>query len=268
MDVAGLRKREEQLTQPTDALDFTGQVVLVTGAGKGIGMGIAQQFARAGASVCLAVRRPEAVEGARASIAAITSRHFVFAMDIAVPDEVERGFAAVREAFGRLDVLVNNAGDGSNASALEETAAQFDRIMTTNVRGTFLCSQAAGRIMVPQGCGRIVNIGSQAGVVAIENHTAYAASKGAIHMMTKVMALEWARHGVTVNAVAPTYIQTPGTRERFEDPAFRKSVLDRIPAGRVGSIDDVAYATCFLASRAAGLITGEILLVDGGWTIQ
>jgi NAD(P)-dependent dehydrogenase (short-subunit alcohol dehydrogenase family) len=256
------------MIQPSNPFDFTGQVVLVTGAAKGIGAGIAQQFAAFGATVCLAVRTPESIEPTRAAMGDGAPGHLVFAMDISDARQIERGFAMVEKQLGRLDVLVNNAGDGSNASALDETAEQFDRIMNTNVRGTFLCSQAAGRMMVPRKYGRIINIGSQAGVVAIANHTAYSASKGAIHMMTKVMALEWAPHGVTVNTVAPTFIQTPGTRERLENPAFRKAVLDRIPAGRVGTIDDVAYCTCFLASRAAGLITGEILLVDGGWTIQ
>jgi NAD(P)-dependent dehydrogenase (short-subunit alcohol dehydrogenase family) len=256
------------MTQPINPSDFTGQFILVTGAAKGIGRGLAERFARCGGTVCFAVRRADSLEETRTFAASLGSDHHALVMDVAKPDEIARGFAEVHQRFGRLDVLVNNAGDGSNAAALDETIEQFDRIMTTNVRGTFLCSQAAARIMIPQRYGRIVNIGSQAGVVAIANHTAYSTSKAAIHMMTKVMALEWAPHGVTVNTVAPTFIHTPGTHERLENPAFRKSVLDRIPVGRVGTIDDVAHATCFLASRASGLITGETLLVDGGWTIS
>ena len=256
------------MTSAPNPFDFSGQIVLVTGAARGIGAGIAAQFARYGATVCCAVRRAESIEATRAAIGAIGPEAFVFAMDVSQPDQIDRGFEQVGERFGRLDVLVNNAGDGSNAAALDETVEQFDRILDTNVRGTFLCSRAAARMMLPAKYGRIVNVGSQAGIVAIPNHTAYSASKAAIHVMTKVMALEWAAGGVTVNAVAPTFIATPGTKERLDDPAFRKAVVDRIPIGRVGAIEEVAHAVCFLASRGASLITGEVLVVDGGWTIQ
>jgi len=174
----------------------------------------------------------------------------------------------VAERFGRLDVLVNNAGLGENHDALDVTEADWDRLMAVNLKGLFFCCQAAARVMLPRGYGRIVNLSSQAGLVGIPRHAVYSASKGGVNQLTRVLALEWSARGVTVNAVAPTFIETPGTRERLAEPAFRASVLERIPAGRVGTIDDVAAAVLYLASPAAGLVTGSVLAVDGGWTAQ
>jgi len=141
-------------------------------------------------------------------------------------------------------------------------------MMDVNLRGLFFACQAAGRRMIAQGHGRIVNMSSQAGVVGIRRHAVYSASKGGVNLLTKVLALEWAPHGVTVNAVAPTFIRTPGTAERLDDPAFVADVLWRLPIGHVGTPMDVAGAVIYLASPAAALVTGSILLVDGGWTAQ
>jgi len=140
--------------------------------------------------------------------------------------------------------------------------------MAVNLRGLFFTCQAVGRHMVERGYGRIVNMSSQASLVGIRRHAVYAASKGGVNLLTKVLALEWAPHGVTVNAVAPTFIRTPGTAERLDDPAFLADVLARIPVGRVGTTADVAAAVIYLASRDSGLVTGAILPVDGGWTAQ
>ena len=175
--------------------------------------------------------------------------------------------AAVAE-HGRIDILVNNAGLGANHDALDVTEADWDGMMAVNLKGVFFVSQAVGRHMVGRGYGRIVNLGSQAGLVGIRRHAVYSASKGGVNLLTKVLALEWAPHGVTVNAIAPTWIYTPGTAERLDDPAFLAGVLERIPVGRVGTTADVAAAVVFLSSRASGLVTGAILPVDGGWTAQ
>jgi len=137
-----------------------------------------------------------------------------------------------------------------------------------NVRGLFFASQAAARRMVEQGHGRIVNVASQAGIVGIRRHAAYSASKGAVITLTKVLALEWAPAGVTVNAIAPTWVLTPGTAERLSDPDFLRSVLDRIPLGRVGTTSELAGAVIYLASDAAAMVTGTTLVIDGGWTAQ
>lgn len=140
--------------------------------------------------------------------------------------------------------------------------------MDVNLKGLFFLTQAVARSMVERGYGRIVSLSSQAGLVGIPRHAIYSASKGGVNLLTRVLALEWAPHGVTVNAIAPTFIRTPGTAERLDDPAFAADVLARIPVGRFGSTGDVAAAVLYLASPAAGLVTGTVLRVDGGWTAQ
>jgi NAD(P)-dependent dehydrogenase (short-subunit alcohol dehydrogenase family) len=169
---------------------------------------------------------------------------------------------------GRLDVLVNNAGLGTNHDALDATEEEWDELMAVNLKGLFFACQAAGRHMVSRGYGRIVNMSSQAGRVGIRRHAAYSASKGGVELLTKVLALEWGSHGVTVNAVAPTFVRTPGTAERLDRPEFLADVVSRIPIGRVGTTSEVAAAVIYLASRSAGLVNGTSLVVDGGWTAQ
>ena len=141
-------------------------------------------------------------------------------------------------------------------------------MMNVNLKGLFFCSQAAGRIMLAKGSGRIINISSQAGVVGIRDHAVYCTSKGGVNQLTRVLALEWSARGVTVNAIAPTFIYTPGTAERLDDPEYLEGVLDRLPIQRVGSINDVAGAVIYLASPAGAMVTGSIMMVDGGWTAQ
>jgi NAD(P)-dependent dehydrogenase (short-subunit alcohol dehydrogenase family) len=141
-------------------------------------------------------------------------------------------------------------------------------MMDVNLRGLFFACQAAGRIMLAQGRGRIINMSSQAGVVGIRDHAVYSASKGGVNLLTKVLALEWSSRGVTVNAVAPTFIYTPGTAERLDQPEYLEGVLSRLPIGRVGTTTDVAGAVLYLASPAGAMVTGHVLVVDGGWTAQ
>jgi NAD(P)-dependent dehydrogenase (short-subunit alcohol dehydrogenase family) len=169
---------------------------------------------------------------------------------------------------GRIDILVNNAGQGAEHDALDVSEADWDEMMAVNLKGVFFTSQAVGRHMVERGYGRIVNISSQAGLVGIRRSAVYSASKGGVNLLTKVLALEWAPNGVTVNAIAPTWIYTPGTAGRLDDPPFLAGVLARIPIGRVGTTADVGAAVVFLSSRAAGLVTGAVLSIDGGWTAQ
>ena len=189
-------------------------------------------------------------------------------MDVSKLDEIRR---AVREAvrrFGRIDILVNNAGIGAPNPAERVAEKDFDDTLAVNLKGTFFAAQAVGKVMIRQKGGRIVNIGSQAGAVALPTESVYCMTKAAIAHLTRCLALEWARHGIAVNAVAPTFIETPGTRRWLEDKAFRASVLKRIPLGRVGSPEEVAGPVVFLAGPKASLITGATLLIDGGWTLQ
>jgi NAD(P)-dependent dehydrogenase (short-subunit alcohol dehydrogenase family) len=241
------------------SFDLDGHVALVTGASRGIGHDLALALAHAGAQVVAGARSIPELEG--------EGIHPV-ELDVRERRSVDAAVASAIERFGKLDVLVNNAGLGTNHDALDATEEEWDELMAVNLKGAFLASQAAGRHMVERGYGRIVNMSSQAAAVGLRRHAAYSASKAGLEGLTRVLALEWAPHGVTVNAVAPTFIRTPGTAERLDDPAFLEQVVARIPAGRVGTTTEVAAAVIFLASPAASLITGAVLPVDGGWTAQ
>ena len=170
------------------------------------------------------------------------------------------------EQMGRIDVLVNNAGVNIPCDALDFTEADWDAVLDVNLKGLFFLSQRTARRMKETGGGKIVNIASQNGVVGYYKRAAYCSSKAGVVNLTRVLALEWARYGINVNAVGPTFILTPLTQSTFDDPVLREDLLKRIPIGRVGKPEDVVGAVVFLASPAADMITGHTLLVDGGWT--
>jgi NAD(P)-dependent dehydrogenase (short-subunit alcohol dehydrogenase family) len=241
------------MEQPS--FDLDGRIALVTGAGRGIGHDLALALQGAGATV---------VSGVRSGDAPTES----VPMELRDVESIRAGVDAVVERHGRIDVLVNNAGVGTNHDALDVTESEWDDLLDVNLKGLFFACQAAGRHMVPAGYGRIVNMSSQAGHVGIRRHAGYSASKGGVELLTKVLALEWGPHGVTVNTVAPTFVRTPGTAERLDRPEFLQDVLTRIPIGRVGTTSEVAAAVIFLASESAGLVNGTSLVVDGGWTAQ
>lgn len=244
------------------------QVAVVTGASMGIGYGLARALAAAGARVAVAARSVDALETLVAEIRAEGGQAQPFELDVRDVARIEQVMAQIQGHFGRLDILVNNAGLGANHPAEAVTEADWDEMMAVNLKGLFFCCQAAGRIMLEQGQGRIINMSSQAGVVGIRDHAVYCASKGGVNQLTRVLALEWSARGVTVNAVAPTFIYTPGTADRLDDPDYLAGVLNRLPIGRVGTITDVAAAVIYLASPAGALVSGTVLLVDGGWTAQ
>jgi NAD(P)-dependent dehydrogenase (short-subunit alcohol dehydrogenase family) len=248
--------------------DLTGQVAMVTGASRGIGHDLALALAAAGAHVVPAARRIEDLRDVVAQIEAAGGQATPALFDVADAAGTRLAVDALVARLGRIDVLVNNAGLGFNHDALDVTEADWDEMMAVNLRGLFFTCQAVGRHMVERGYGRIVNMSSQASLVGIRRHVVYSASKGGVNLLTKVLALEWAPRGVTVNAIAPTFIRTPGTAERLDDPAFLADVLARIPVGHVGTTADVAAAVIYLASRESGLVTGVVLPVDGGWTAQ
>lgn len=248
-----------------DAIDFRldGRVALITGASRGIGHGLARSLAAQGAKVAIAARSQSELNTLAGELDALA-----VPMDVRDVTSIESGVDLVVTKLGKIDVLVNNAGLGANHPALEVTEQDWDELVDTNLKGLFFCCQAAGRHMLAAGYGRIVNMSSQASLVGIEDHAVYCASKGGVNQLTRVLALEWSARGVTVNAVAPTFIYTPGTAERLDRPDYLEAVVSRIPAGRVGTIRDVASAVLFLASEAAGLVTGTVLPVDGGWTAR
>jgi NAD(P)-dependent dehydrogenase (short-subunit alcohol dehydrogenase family) len=249
--------------------DLSGQVALVTGAGRGLGRAISLALANAGADVALGLRDEKAHGGLPAEIAALGRQALPLQMDVTHLDQIRRAVAATVSHFGHLDILVNNAGIAPGNLAEDVREEDFDLTLAVNLKGTFFASQAAGRVMIQQHSGRIINVSSQAGFVALPTESIYCATKAALVHLTKCLAVEWGKHGITVNAVAPTFIDTPGTEEYLADPAARADVVERIAAlHRIGQPMDVAGSVVFLASPAASLITGHTILVDGGWTAR
>lgn len=253
----------------TQELSFSlpGQVALVTGAGRGIGRACALALARAGADLILGLRDGSSGAELVEQIEALGRRALAVQMDIASLEQIQSAVQAGLQHFGQIDILVNNAGIGAPNPAEQVTEQDFDATLNVNLKGTFFTAQAVGRIMITQQYGRIINLSSQAGFVALPTESVYCMTKAAISHLTRCLALEWAPHNITVNAVAPTFIKTPGTRKWLEDAAFHASVIQRIPLGRVGDPQDVAAPVVFLASPAASLITGVTLMIDGGWTL-
>jgi len=248
--------------------DLEGQVALVTGAARGIGQACALALANAGAEVALGLRDVQTGTDLAGKIESMGTRALCLQMDVTYLDQIQRAVDATVAQFGRLDILVNNAGLGPSNLAEYVREEDFDFTLAVNLKGTFFTSQAAGRVMIRQNYGRIVNLSSQAGFVALPTESVYCMTKAAISHLTKCLAVEWGQYNITVNAVAPTFINTPGTAEALGDAAFRQDVLSRIALGRIGEPEEVASAVVFLASPAAAMITGDTLLIDGGWTAR
>jgi NAD(P)-dependent dehydrogenase (short-subunit alcohol dehydrogenase family) len=250
-----------------DPFRLDGKIALVTGAGRGLGRGIALALAQAGAELLLNSRSPAELDAVAAEIAAAGGKATPLPFDVTDSTAMRTAFAGITKDFGRLDILVNNAGVNRPQPFLEVDEATLDRLIDLNVRALFLTAQAGARLMVPNESGVIINMSSQMGHVGSErDRTVYVMTKHAVEGLTKAMAAELAPHGIRVVAIAPTFIETPLTEPFFQDPSFSKWVHDRIQLGRLGTIDEVAQAVVFLASPAAGLVTGSSLLVDGGWT--
>ena len=251
------------MPSPDSAFRLDGKIALVTGAGRGIGRAIALALANAGAEVILNSRTPAELDAVADEIAGRGSRARVLPFDVT-------DSAAVRTAIGglsRLDILVNNAGVNRPQAFLEVDEATLDRMIALNIKAAFVVAQEATRLMAANRAGVVVNMSSQMGHVGSErDRTVYVMTKHAVEGLTKAMAVELAPTGVRVVSIAPTFITTPLTEPFFANPEFRQWVGDRIPLGRIGTVEEVAHAVVFLASPAASLVTGSSLLVDGGWT--
>jgi NAD(P)-dependent dehydrogenase (short-subunit alcohol dehydrogenase family) len=255
----------------TDDFSLMGKTALVTGAARGLGRAIAVDLARAGADVALGLRDAGADAGAVAEIEALGRRAIPLQLDARDLKQAYSAVDAAIDALGGIDILVNNVGGGEAQGPVEDfTEAQFDDMVALNVKSAFFLAQRVGRHMIARGQGgRIVNMSSQAAFIALPTEAIYCACKAAVSHMTKCFAVEWGRHGITVNAVAPTFIRTPGTAPALADPAFEADVIERIAAlHRIGEPREVSGAVVFLASPAASLITGQTLIIDGGWTAR
>ncbi|MGN6244821.1 MAG: SDR family NAD(P)-dependent oxidoreductase [Motilibacteraceae bacterium] len=249
--------------------DLEGKVAVVTGAARGIGRAIALDLARAGADVALGLRDVGRDNGVAEEVRALGRRALPLAMDVT---DLAQSRAAIDRAvaeLGGVDVLVNNAGGSIVADALEVTEEDFEAVWALNTRSTFFLSQHAARWMKTHGGGAIVNVASQAGLVALPTEASYCTAKAAVIHLTKCLAVEWGPLGIRVNAVAPTFVETDGTEPALSDPAFRADTVERIAAlHRVGQPTEVSPAVVFLAGPGASLITGHTLVVDGGWTVR
>jgi NAD(P)-dependent dehydrogenase (short-subunit alcohol dehydrogenase family) len=252
--------------QMNNEFDLSEKIAVVTGAGRGLGYEISLALARYGAHVVACSRTESELETVAEKIKAMGRQALPIRMDVSDIRSIRPMVERAVEAFGRIDILVNNAGINRPQQAEDVTEDNWDQVMNTNLKGLFFCAQAVGRVMISQKKGKIINISSDAGTVAIPGRAAYCASKGGVNLVSKVLAIEWAPHHINVNAIAPAFIETPLTEPMLKDPAFNKYVLDNTPLGRVGKPKDVSSAAVFLASEASDYITGHILLIDGGWT--
>jgi NAD(P)-dependent dehydrogenase (short-subunit alcohol dehydrogenase family) len=250
------------------AIDLAGRRAVVTGAGKGIGREIALELARAGADVFAVSRTKSDLASLGDDVATLGVRYAFAMVDVRDQASAQRVANAAAAALGDVDVLVNNAGVARNALAEQVTEDDWDTTLDINLKGAFFLAQAVGRGMLARGRGRIVNVTSAAAIAGLSEHAAYCASKAALGMITKVLAIEWGGRGVTVNAVAPTVILTPLGERVWGAPEKGGPMLAKIPLGRFGTPIDVATVVAFLASDLAGLINGETIAIDGGYLAQ
>jgi NAD(P)-dependent dehydrogenase (short-subunit alcohol dehydrogenase family) len=244
-----------------------GKVALVVGGSRGIGEACAVALAGAGADVAISARDLERLAGTGDAIAALGRTATCHASDVRDVRSVRRLVDEVVDRHGRIDILLYNAGTNVARPGIDVTEEDWDLVVETNLKGAFFCLQAAGRSMIEKGIhGRIISIASTFAVVGFYNRAPYAASKSGLVGITRVLAVEWAQHGINVNAIAPTAINTRMNAALFDDPEWRRDVLSRIPLGRFAEPRDVAGAAVYLAGPAAEMVTGHTLLVDGGWT--
>jgi NAD(P)-dependent dehydrogenase (short-subunit alcohol dehydrogenase family) len=249
--------------------DLEGRVAIVTGASSGLGVSFAKGLAGAGARVVLAARRIDRLEALAADLEATGARALAVACDVTNEDAVDALVEAARERFGRIDVLVNNAGASNIVPAEEESVSSFRQIVDVNLIGAFVCAQRVGRVMLEAGAGSIVNVSSILGLVASGQikQASYCASKGAVVQLTRELAAQWARRGVRVNGIAPGWFASEMTAGMFSDERSLRWVRGRDPMGRPGLEEELVGPLVFLASDASSYVTGQTIAVDGGWTI-
>jgi NAD(P)-dependent dehydrogenase (short-subunit alcohol dehydrogenase family) len=252
-----------------DSFRLDGKVALVTGGARGLGRTMATALAEAGADVAITARTMASCEDAASAIASGTGRRCQgFAAEVTAIADVERLANDVEAAFGQVDILVNNAGTNIRGQVDQLSEADWDAVIDTNLKGPFLCARALGPRMVKRGWGRVINLGSTLSVIALPGRAPYCSSKAGVLNLSRVLALEWAGTGVTVNAICPGPFGTEMNRPLLDDPVKYKALMDLIPMGRWGEVEEIAGAVVFLASPGSSFITGSAVFVDGGWTAR
>lgn len=244
------------------------RVALVTGAGRGLGLSMALALAEAGADLALVSRTEFELEETKSSIESFDQEKKVLPIvaDLTDFDQIPAIVQKVMKSYGRIDILVNNAGRNIRETAENFSIKEWDAVMNINLKASFLMAQAVGRLMIQQRYGKIINTASLTSFIALPNMVAYCASRGGVLQMTKALAVEWAKYGINVNAIAPGYFLTKQTQPVFEDPRKKEWILSKIPMGRIGNLEkDIAGVVIFLASPASDYITGQTIIVDGGW---
>jgi 2-deoxy-D-gluconate 3-dehydrogenase len=251
---------------------LTDKIAIITGASQGIGRAIAIGLAQAGTHVVLAKHpegRQDEIKQVQAEIEGLGRKSIVVPTDVAQVAHVRAMVDVAKETFGRVDILVNNAGWTSTTPALDVTEEEYDKTMAASVKSVFFACQAAARVMIPQGRGKIVNIGSNFGIVAFKGRAVYAGAKAAVHHLSRALSLEWASQGVTVNVVAPCITETDSRKVILERPGYKEwATTQMLPAGRWNQPDDLVGAVLFLSSHLSDMVVGHVLMVDGGWTIH
>lgn len=247
------------------SLDVKGKVAVVTGSSKGIGFGMAQGLAYYGADLVIMSRNIDEAKAAADEVKELGGNAIAVKCDVTKKEDVQNLVQVVMDEFGRIDILINNAGMNIRKPLVEYEEEEYDKVINTNLKGIFLMGQAVAKVMMEQKSGKIINISSIFGGVAMANQAAYASSKGGINQLTKVMAMELAPYNVNVNAIAPAYIKTPMTTGWLSDKERLNEILASTPIGRIGELGDLVGPAVFLSSDASSFITGHILYVDGGW---
>lgn len=243
-----------------------GKVALITGAATGLGAGIALALAAQGADIAISDKPGVSTMDTRKKAETYGRSIFCFEMDVRDSLQRERGVETLKDRLGRIDILVNNAGINRPTSGLEVTEENWDDHYNTNVKGGFFLAKKVAPLMIENKWGRVIFISSQSGLIGIPGQPVYCSTKGAVIQLVRTLGLEWAKHGITVNSIAPTFVETDLTRKRLQNPEFLGFVLNKIPAGKLADVEDIAAAAVFLASEEAGMVNCHTLRVDGGWT--
>ena len=242
------------------------KIALVTGAATGLGQAIAVSLAQSGADVIITDKENVCLDETQEKMGEHRKRGCSFVMDITIASHREAVFKKTKKEFGRLDILINNAGINKPIPGLDVTEDNWDDHYNVNVKGGFFVAQQAAKMMIPQNWGRIIFISSQSGLIGIPGQPVYCSTKGAIIQLVRTLGVEWAKYGITVNSIAPTFVETNLTRKRLQQPDFLKFVLGKIPLGKLAEPKDIAAAAVYLASEEAAMVNATTLSVDGGWT--